>query len=322
VALTTRTKTVVLIVFVCALLAPLAPAPAHAAEPTFLPGFRIGLVPPPGMVPSRAFQGFEDANRHAVLLVTELGAETFSHVDKDFAPDALKAGGIEVDTREDMALAGMHGYLIVAHQDASGARVRKWALVLTRGDITAIIWVVMPEAARDAYPDAVLRASLATLAVRESVPDAEKFGLLPYRFGDLAGFRLVQAISDGTAILTSGPSDATIASAQPFFMIRTAGGEVPASAEREGFARRLLAATGGFDQFRVVEAVPLRLGPDPGHEIVAEGKDPKNDTELTMVQWLRFGSAGYMQMLGIARRDVWAEAFPRMRALRDGIELK
>jgi hypothetical protein len=27
-------------------------------------------------------------------------------------------------------------------------------------------------------------------------------------------------------------------------------------------------------------------------------------------------------MLGIARRDVWAEAFPRMRALRDGIEFK
>jgi hypothetical protein len=40
------------------------------------------------------------------------------------------------------------------------------------------------------------------------------------------------------------------------------------------------------------------------------------------VQWLRFGASCTMRMLGIARRDAWAEAFPRMRALRDGVEFK
>jgi hypothetical protein len=300
------------------LLAPVAPA---TAEPTFLPGSRVGLVPPAGMVPSASFHGFEDAGEKAMLMITELGAETADHVAKDFTPEALAAGGIEVETREDAALAGMRGYLIVAHQDIAGTRVRKWALVLTRGDITAIIVVVTPEAARAAYPDAALRASLATLALRESVPDAEKFGLLPYRFGDLAGFHLVQAIPGGTAILTSGPSDATIASAQPFFMIQIAA-SAPALAERDSFARRLLAAIVGFDQFRVVQSGVIHFGPQPGHEIVAEGKDPKNGVDLTTVQWLRFGSTGYLQMLGIARRDVWTEAFARMRTLRDGIERK
>jgi hypothetical protein len=154
------------------------------------------------------------------------------------------------------------------------------------------------------------------------VPDAEKFGLLPYRFGDLAGFRLVQAIADGTAILTYGPSDATIASEQPFVMIRTAGGDMPPPAERDSFARRLLARVGGLDQFRVTQSAPLRLGPDQAHEIIAEGKDAKNGVDLTAVQWLRFGAAGYMQMLGMARRDAWATAFPRMRALRDGVAAK
>jgi hypothetical protein len=320
VPLTTRTNTIVATILALALLAPLAPA--LAADPIFLPGFRVGLVPPAGMAPSRAFQGFEDQNRQAMLLITELGAETFSHVDKDFAPDVLKASGIEVEQREDAALAGLRGYLIVAHQDLAGVRVRKWALVLTRGDLTTIVLVVMPEAARDAYPDAALRASLASLAVRESVPDAEKFGLLPYRFGDLAGFRLVQAIPDGTAILTYGPSDATIASEQPLFMIRTAAGDVPTPAERDSFARRLLADVGGLDQFHVTQSAPLRIGADQAHEIVAEAKDPKNGVDLTAVQWLRFGAGGYMKMLGIARRDAWADAFPRMRALRDGVSTK
>jgi hypothetical protein len=299
----------------------IALAPACAASPTFLPGARVGLVPPGGMVPSQSFQGYEDADRKALLMITEVGAGAAEHVDKDFTPDAMAAGGIEVEQREDATLAGMHGYLIVAHQDIAGARVRKWALVLTRRDITAIILIVTPEAERAAYPDAALRASLATLALRESVPDAEKFGLLPYRFGDLAGFRLVQAIPGGTAILTSGPSDATIASAQPFFAVAMAA-SAPGPAERDSFARRLLATTTGFDQFRVVQAGPIHFGPQSGHEIIGEGKDPKNGVELSAVQWLRFRSSGYMRMLGIARRDVWAEAFPRMRALRDGIEPK
>jgi hypothetical protein len=296
-------------------------APALAASPTFLPGARVGLVPPEGMVPSGSFQGYEDAGRGAMLFVTELGAETSERVAKDFTPEALAAGGIEIETREDAVLAGMRGYLIVAHQNIAGVRWRKWALVLTREDITAILTVMTPEAARETYPDAALRACLATLTLRESVPDAEKFGLLPYRFGDLAGFRLIQAVPGGTAVLTSGPSDATIAAQQPFFMVQTALG-APAPAERESFARRLLAATIGFDQFRVVQSGPIRFGPQQGHELIAEGKDPKAGVDLSFVQWLRFGSSGYMRMLGIARRDVWAEAFPRMRALRDGIEPK
>jgi hypothetical protein len=295
--------------------------PASAASPTFLPGSRVGLVPPAGMVPSRSFQGYEDAARQAVLVITEMGANTFERAGEDFTPEALAAGGIEVDAREEAALAGMRGYLIIAHQEVAGTRVRKWALVLTRSDITAIVVVVTPEAERAAYPDAALRASLATLVVRERVPDAEKFELLPYRFRDLAGFRLIQAIPGGTALLTSGPSDATIATLQPFFMIQIAAA-APGPAERESFARRLLAGTIGFDQFRVVQSAPMHLGPQQGHELIAEGKDPKNGIDLSFVQWLRFGVTGYVRMLGIARRDAWDEAFPRMRALRDGIEPK
>jgi len=295
--------------------------PALAASPTFLPGSRVGLVPPEGMVPSRSFQGYEDASKGAMLFVTELGANTAEPVAKDFTAEALQAGGIEVESREDLELAGMHGHLVVAHQDVAGMRWRKWALVQTRGDITAIIVAMTPEAAREAYPDAVLRASLASLALRESVPDEEKFGLLPYRFGDLAGFRLVQAIPSGTAILTSGPSDATIATSQPFFMIDLAA-KAPVPAERESFARRRVASIGGLDQFHVLQSTPTRFGADLGHEIIAEGKDPKNGIELSLAQWLRFHAGGYMEMVGIARRDAWAEAFPRMRTLRDGVEFK
>src|ERR1044071_9265154 len=84
-----------------------------------LPGSRVGLVPPASMVPSQSFQGYEDAGRKALLMITELGAGTAERVAKDFTPEAMAAGGIEVETREDAALAAMRGYLIVAHQDVA-----------------------------------------------------------------------------------------------------------------------------------------------------------------------------------------------------------
>jgi hypothetical protein len=62
------------------------------------------------------------------------------------------------------------------------------------------------------------------------------------------------------------------------------------------------------------------MGRAGGYEIVAEAKDLKSDVDVTVVQWLRFGSTGYMQMLGIARRTAWNDAFNKMRAIRDGVD--
>jgi len=221
-----------------------------------------------------------------------------------------------------MNVADAKGFLVTAHQDAGTERTHKWALVLTRGDITAVVLVVFPDAAKDAYPDAALRAALASVVVRAGVPDEEKFGLLPYRFGDLGGFHLVQAIPDGTAVLTLGPTDVTVAVAQPFFMIRLAAGEPPAPAERESFARRTLTRIEGLDDLKYIQSGPLRIGSEQGFEIIAEATDGKAHLGLTVAQWLRFGAGSSIQMLGIARREAWPDVFPRMRALRDGIAIK
>src|SRR5882672_8678963 len=77
-----------------ALLMLLASA-VFAAEPVFPPGSRIGLVPPAGMVPSNAFQGFEDRAKGAMLVVTELSAQTYDKVAQDCAPETMRAGGME-----------------------------------------------------------------------------------------------------------------------------------------------------------------------------------------------------------------------------------
>jgi len=41
---------------------------------------------------------------------------------------------------------------------------------------------------------------------------------------------------------------------------------------------------------------------------------------VTVVQWLLFGGPNMLRIVGSAPRDQWTDAFPRFRAVRDGIQ--
>jgi hypothetical protein len=56
--------------------------------------------------------------------------------------------------------------------------------------------------------------------------------------------------------------------------------------------------------------------------MVLSAKQAKSDTELTVIQWLRFGTTSSVRVLGIARKDNWQKMFPRFRVVRDGLEPK
>lgn len=294
---------------------------AFAAEPAFPPGSRIGLVPPAGMVASTTFQGFEDRARGAILVVTELSAQSYARVAQDFAPERMQAGGMEQMARETLALPHGEGSLVVARQNENGIAMRKWALLALTGDMTAVVIATVPEAARAAYPDAVLRAALASVIVRDKLPPDEMLAVLPYRLADLGGFRLLRVTPDGTAVLTFGPSDTTLPAEQPYFMVAPRAAEPPQPSERDRFAQRALMAFVNRPDLRIVTSEQIRFGGMQGHEIIAESQDPKTGDELVTVQWLRFGG-GVVQMFGIARRDQWTAVLPRMRALRDGFQAR
>jgi hypothetical protein len=295
---------------------------AQAADPVFPLGLRVGIVPPPGLVASTTFQGFEDRDRSVAMIFSEMPADAYSAMEQAFTLDALKAKGVDVESREDVTLKDGHGFIVVARQQASGVSLRKWALIAGTSQLTAVVTLQVPDAAASAYPDAACRASLASFVVRAKVPTDEQLALLPYELRDLAGFRIVRALGDGSALLTDGPNDLIKAADQPFVLIAIPPVAVPQPDEREGFARRLLAATPGVKDIRILRSEPLRIGGQSGHEVIAEAKDDPSGTSVTMVQWMRFGPGRFLHIFGLARTDAWSSVFTRMRALRDGIEPK
>jgi hypothetical protein len=327
--------------------------PSRAAEPAFPPGSRIGLVPPTGMVISDAFAGFADPEKNAAILIATLPAAAYSQLDKTLDTEELRKQGISLEKREPMRLDAGKGFLLTGRQVAGKERYRKWLLVLAAGDITALVSVQVPES-DTAYPNNIVRAALATLAVRQKVPEQEQLGLLPFTVGDLAGFR-VDAVLPGRALVLSAaaaetPKDAAKkseeapkepkeakdskeapkdsskeAAARSFdarLLIAAAPGGPAEADDRGSFARTSFAEIGGIRDVRITMSEPLRIGGQSGYQTMAEAKDTRSGADVMVVQWLRFGSGGFLQMTGIARADAWTSTLSRLRAVRDSVQPK
>ena len=118
-------------------------------------------------------------------------------------PEAAKKQGVHIDKREPITLSAGKGVLLSGWQVAEGSRFRKYLLLLAADDLTVLLTIQVPD--QDAlYPDKDVREALATLTVREKVPESEELTLLPFEVGDLAGFH-IDGVLRGRAVMLSDP---------------------------------------------------------------------------------------------------------------------
>ena len=293
----------------------LAAHAAHAAEAMYPPGSRLGLVPPPGMALSSNFFGFEDSDANAAITLTALPAEAYADLDKMISPDALKKQGMLLEKREALSLAIGQAFLMTGHQENQ----YRWVLVAASPGLTAWVTVQVPDAARDRYPEAAIRASLASLQIRQTIPVEEQLGLLPFKLTELAGFQVAHLLPGRAVVLSDAPMDAPTRS---HILVGAAPGGPAEARDRGEFAREIFAATPNVRDVRITSSEPLRLAGQPVHEIMAQARDMSGSTSLKVVQWLRFGGGGYIQVVGITPVEAWPDSYPRFRAVRDGVALR
>jgi hypothetical protein len=301
----------------------LGASPAFAAEVAYPPGSRIGLVPPAGLVTSKNFFGFEDATNNVAIILVALPAEAYADLDKTITADALKRQGLTLELRAAMPLSIGKAFLVIGRQEVDKTKIRKWILVASSPSLTALVTVQMPETAKTAYPDDTIRAALSTIAVRGTVPVDEQLGLLPFKVGEFAGFRVAGVVPGRAVMLSDAPADAPgppAATMEPHVLVTIAPGGPAQNVERDGFARDVFSTIPNLKDIRVTTSETLRMGGQQGHQIIANARDATTGTALTVVQWLRFGGGAFLQLVGIARAENWKDAYPRFRTVRDGIE--
>jgi hypothetical protein len=289
------------------------------AEPVFPTGSHVGLEPPGTMQPSTMVRGFEDRGAPAVILIGEMPAPAYADVEKSMTAAALSKQGLVEDRREKFTLPDGNGILISGRQEADGKMMRKWLLLAALPKLTALIAVQAPDADK-AYNDDSIRTALATIKVRETVPVDELMRLVPIVFEDMSGMRPIRVAPPGGVLLTEGPKDTTEASEQPMLAISLGVGAPERASDRDNFARNLLGGMNELTESRVISRDLIKLGAMQTHEIQAEGKDAKSGVSMRLVQWVKFGSGGYVRLVGIASAERWREAFPRFRSVRDGLK--
>jgi hypothetical protein len=301
------------------ILLALAALPVRAADPVFPTGSRVGLVPPAGMEISTNFFGFEDPNSKGAIVIVTAPVEAYAELERTITGEALKKQGITMETRENVTLPEGKGFLVVGRQQAESTQIRKWLLFAALPGLTALVTAQVPDAGKAEYTDGKIRDALRTVTARASIPAEEQLALLPFKLGDLAGFRVGGVIPGRALMLTDAKPETPPTGADPHILIALGASGAIANADRDQFAREMLLGVPDLRGTRVTGSEPLRFGGQQGHQIFAVARDAAGN-ELSVVQWVRFGGSGYMQLLGIARVDAWREAYPRFRAVRDGLE--
>jgi hypothetical protein len=294
------------------------PTAAHS-DPVYPPGSRVGLEVPGDLKPSTRFPGFEDADRKASIAILDLPSSAYFELETaafNNLPDDLQQV-----KRESFPFNSGIGFLISGIVQKDGTTFYRWSLLAQAvGDkiqnLTTLINVEVPESALPVYSDALVRKALASVTFRPS-PIKEQLSLLPFSFGDLAGFEVIQVTPTGTVVLAENPDDKF--TDRPM-MIVSIGRGGPDAADRNRFARDLM-ATAPVRDLSIKSAETMRITRAPGHEIRAEGKDPSGKS-VSLVQWLRFGSGNYLRIIGAGPTDKWNQVFDRFRAVRDAIETR
>ncbi len=290
------------------------------AEPIFPPGLRVGLEPPGELKPSAQFPGFEDSERKVTITILDLPGRAYEEIERSIFTQNQR--GMTEVKRESFPFANGVGFLISGLATENGVLVRHWFLLATAfggavSDLTTLINVGVPESAKEAYPDAVIRKALATVAFRPT-PIQEQLALMPFRLNELAGFRVMRVMREGAVILTEGPSDNI--DLQPSIIISIGAGGPTDPSERGMFVRDLLNGAPLRD-LSLQSSEPMRIGGFPGFETRAQARS-LNGSVLSLVQWVRFSLGGFLRVVAFSRAEDWNTQFPRFRAVRDGIAMK
>jgi hypothetical protein len=291
--------------------------PAFAADAIFPPGVRVGMTPLVGLVRAKSFVGFETEDRGVKVLVTELPAEAYSEVMNAFKANPAGTGGIKPESIE--TSAGLAYYTAETAKDGATS-VRRYSMILPGGTFSGYVAVQVPENAAKIYTDEAVRQMFASAVIRKEVPVEEQLGLMPFKIGELSDFKNVRTLAPGAAVILADGDETTGFEPAPFMVIGFIGGSPAQPDDRGRFAQQAATTIPGVRDARITMSEPIRIDGMPGFETRIDATSGKDNTSVTVVQWLKFGASNSLRIIGSAPREQWPKAFPRFRAVRDGIQ--
>ncbi len=312
-----RFPALALLLAASAAMASMVPGKATAGEVVFPQGLRIGMAPLVGLVPAKTFAGFETADESIKVLIAELPASAYGEVVNALKANPVIAGGAKPESIE--TAAGLAYYTVETAKGGTSG-IRRYSLILSGGTFSGYVAMQVPENASKIYSDEAVRQMFASATVRKDVPTSEFLDMMPFKTSELGDFKTVRALTPGPALLLADGDEATGYETAPFMVIGVMASAPAQADDRARFAEQAARAIPGMHSGRITMSEPVRIDGMAGYETRLDATSGRDDTPVTLVQWLRFFGGNTMRIIGSAPRDRWATAFPRFRAVRDGIQ--
>jgi hypothetical protein len=289
---------------------------AFAADPVFPPGARVGMTPLVGLGRAKTFVGFETEDQGVKVLVTDLPAEAYGEVANAFKANPGGTGGVKPESIE--TAAGLAYYTVESAKDGP-TNVRRYSMILPGPTFSGYVAVQVPENASRIYTDEAVRQMFASAVIRTAVPVDEQLGLMPFKMNELSDFKTVRTLAPGAALILADGDEKSGFETSPFMIIGLIGSAPGQPDDRGRFAQQMATTIPGVREGKITMSEPVRIDGQAGFETRIDAVSGKDNTPVTIVQWLRFGPQSSLRIIGSSPRDDWSKAFTRFRAVRDGI---
>jgi hypothetical protein len=277
------------------------------------------MTPLVGLAPAKTFTGFETEDHSVKVLIAELPVAAYGEIKTALKTNSFP--GPNPIKPESLQTAAGEGFYTAESAKDGDSPVRRYSMIVPGDTFSGYVAMQVPENATKIYSDDAVRQMFASAVVRKEVPIEEQLGLLPFKVTELSAFKNVRTLAPGSTILLADGNEETGIEASSFMVIGVIASAPTLPEDRGRFAQQAAGQIPGLRDGRITMSEPLRIDGSPGYETRVEATSGKANMPVTVVQWLRFGSGNQaLRIIASTPRDEWSKAFPRFRAVRDGIQ--
>jgi hypothetical protein len=262
------------------------------------PEVGLALAQPIGFTKATTFYGFEQSSSNSSVMLTKIPGP-FAAVTKGFDKSTLAARGLSLLSKQSVKIDKQPGLLLQITQSAYGEKFQKWILVFGNDQSTKMITANFLDKNAANIGEKLKKILLAvTPSSSASTPTTSS---LPFTITAVEGLSLVQAAAGAgkVAAFTKDGNIPVIDPTDPLFIVTPSLGDVPVG-ERKSFATRRLTNYPQTEIADIKSTSEIEIDNLPGLEIVANGRDVKSNSALTLYQVMLFPKrGGYVLMTGI-----------------------
>jgi hypothetical protein len=262
-------------------------------------GTKFFLIPPTGFINATSFQGFQQMNSGASILVMEIPGP-FSESTKGFNEQGLKTQGVVLKKTEDLEVNGYQGLFLTTEQFAYGTNFSKYILVFGDTKGTYIVNGTFPKEVTELDKD--IRESMFSV-VYESGLTVDPLSAVPFtvdtentklKFGKSMTGMLLYTV-DGK-IPTQSTDKTSFIVGLSIANVQTVDKKLTAITR----IKRMPYTDLKIDENKINE---IEIDGISGYEIVGEGLDKSNGTKEYVYQVMLFTDNGYYIMVGTTKNN-------------------